>query len=65
MFSFLIEILQYFHFVDYLGLSNYRIMVIALGSSFSWLDFLAYTIGILIVVFLERINNKNTIFVKS
>lgn len=55
-FSYIIEILQYFNFVDKLGLQNNKILAVALGSTFDWKDIIAYTIGIIIVLWLE---NKN------
>lgn len=48
LFSFTIEILQYFQFATVLGLEKYRIVKIVLGSTFDWLDLLAYTIGALL-----------------
>jgi Protein of unknown function (DUF2809) len=44
-FSYTIEFLQYFDFVNKLGLQNHKILAIALGSTFDWKDIIAY-IGI-------------------
>ncbi len=52
--AFTIEFLQYFNFVDVLGIPRRSILGIALGSTFDVLDLLAYTLGILIVWFLDR-----------
>jgi ABC-type Fe3+-siderophore transport system permease subunit len=57
-FSYIIEILQYFNFVNKLGLQNNQILAIALGSTFDWKDIIAYTIGIIVVLWLE--NRTNT-----
>jgi hypothetical protein len=53
-FSYTIEFLQYFDFVKKLGLQNNKILAIALGSTFDWKDIIAYTIGIIIVIWLEN-----------
>lgn len=45
LFAYTIEILQYFDFVEKLGLQDYKIIAIALGSTFDYLDLLAYTLG--------------------
>ncbi|MBW4572928.1 MAG: DUF2809 domain-containing protein [Tolypothrix carrinoi HA7290-LM1] len=58
VFSCIIEILQYFNFVKKLGLQNNKILAVALGSTFDWKDIIAYTIGIIIVLWLE--NRTNT-----
>lgn len=54
LFAFTIEVLQYFHLVDRLGLSNNQIAAIAIGNTFDWKDLLAYTIGMAIVLWLEN-----------
>lgn len=57
-FSYTIEILQYFNFVNKLGLQNNKILAVALGSTFDWKDIIAYTVGIIVVLWLE--NRTNT-----
>jgi hypothetical protein len=59
VFAFVVEILQYFNLVDLLGLQTNRIATIVLGSTFDWLDLLAYTIGISLVACVE--NNRRSI----
>lgn len=49
-FSCTIEILQYFNFVNNLGLQKYKILAVALGSTFDWKDIIAYAIGSIIVL---------------
>ncbi|WP_255513245.1 DUF2809 domain-containing protein [Lutibacter sp. Hel_I_33_5] len=58
IFAFIIEILQYFQFASLLGLENNKIAKIVLGSTFDWLDLLAYSIGALLCFPLD---NKLTI----
>jgi hypothetical protein len=53
LFSYLIEMLQFFNYVKFLGLQNSRFANIILGNSFAWTDILAYTIGIWIVILTE------------
>ncbi|MBD6620195.1 DUF2809 domain-containing protein [Komarekiella sp. 'clone 1'] len=57
-FSCTIEILQYFNFVNILGLQNYKILAIALGSTFDWKDIIAYAIGTIIILLLENKTNR-------
>ena len=54
LFAYTIEILQYFNLVELLGLQNYRLANIVIGNSFAWVDLVAYTVGIAIVVWVER-----------
>jgi DNA integrity scanning protein DisA with diadenylate cyclase activity len=55
IFSYAIEISQYFHLVKLLGLQHSRVALLILGSSFSFNDLWCYTLGILLVLFIERI----------
>jgi hypothetical protein len=55
LFSFLIEILQYFNIVELLGLQQFKIARIIIGTSFSWADIIMYTIGVFIVIAIEKI----------
>ncbi|MBC7774050.1 MAG: DUF2809 domain-containing protein [Phycisphaerae bacterium] len=54
LFSYTIEILQYFHIVNLLGLQDNKIARILIGTSFAWMDLVAYTIGIVIVLIFEK-----------
>lgn len=58
VFSYLIETLQYFHIVNILGLEKSRIACIIIGTSFAWTDILAYTLGILLVLLVEKIRRS-------
>lgn len=54
LFSYLVEIGQYFHLVARLGLAHSRVARLVLGSAFSWADMLAYSLGALLVLAVER-----------
>ena len=53
-FSFTIEFLQYLHIVDKLGLRKSKIASVAIGTLFEWIDLVAYTMGIAVVVIVEK-----------
>ena len=55
VFSFAIETAQYFNIVEKLGLQSNKIVKVVLGNSFAWVDLLAYTLGILAVISMEKI----------
>jgi len=54
-FSYAIEISQYFHLARILGLQHSRLALLMLGNSFSFGDLLCYTLGILLVLIIEKI----------
>lgn len=54
LFSFLVEILQYFKIVEILGLGSHRLARTVIGTSFSWEDFIAYTLGIVMTLGCEH-----------
>ncbi|MBT7828499.1 MAG: DUF2809 domain-containing protein [Bacteroidetes bacterium] len=54
IFSFSIEILQFLNIVEKLGLENSKTAKIVIGTSFNWLDLLAYLIGIGFVLITEK-----------
>lgn len=53
MFSYVIEILQYLNIVERLGLGSNELARTVIGTSFHWYDILAYTLGILTVLWME------------
>jgi hypothetical protein len=55
-FSYLVEALQYFNLVKLLGLEHSRIANIVIGNYFTWVDIIAYTLGIGFTVFIEKVN---------
>ena len=54
LFSYLIETLQYFDFVKWIGLGDNKLANIVIGNYFAWEDMVAYTVGIAIVLLIER-----------
>ena len=59
LFSFIIETMQYFKIVKLLGMQHSKLASTVIGNSFSRIDILAYTVGIIIVFFIEQmVNNK-------
>ena len=63
IFAYTVEILQYFKVVKLLGLQKSKLANIIIGNTFQWGDLVAYTLGILLVIFIEhkvQRNNKNT-----
>jgi hypothetical protein len=54
LFAYVIEVLQYFHFADLIGLQAYPVARIILGTYFAWTDMLMYTLGMLLVWVVER-----------
>jgi Protein of unknown function (DUF2809) len=60
-FACLVEGLQYFQFVDVLGLRPYKLLVVILGTSFDWKDILAYALGTAIVLGCENRRRQHRI----
>lgn len=58
IFSYAVEISQYFHLVTQLGLQRNRLAKILLGTSFSFNDILAYTLGVITVLLIEHFKNS-------
>lgn len=52
--AYTIEILQYFHFIYWLGLGNSGIARAILGTNFQWGDILAYTLGVSLIMGIEQ-----------
>jgi len=65
LFSFLIEFLQYINIVEVLGLGNSSFARTVIGTSFSWTDILAYSLGILSVIVVELIIDSRSHATKS
>ena len=64
-FAYLIEILQYFKIVKLLGLDHLLWARVIIGTHFSWIDMLAYTAGIALVLVLEKIVTRRKILITS
>lgn len=56
LFAYAVETLQYFHVVELLGLGHSKLARVIIGSSFEWMDMLAYTVGIGLVLILEKLS---------
>ena len=54
LFSYLIETLQYFNLVALIGLQHSRLANIVIGNHFEWGDLVAYTLGIITVIGIEK-----------
>ena len=54
LFSYALEVLQFFSIVDRLGLSGNPLAKTVIGYGFEWWDLLAYTLGIATVLVLEQ-----------
>lgn len=58
LFACLIEILQYFDYVKLLGMENNKILSVAMGRTFEWLDFAAYFVGFLLIILFENLYER-------
>lgn len=54
VFAFIVELTQYFHLIDYLGLQRSKVVRAFIGGSFDWKDIIAYVCGIACLLFMER-----------
>ncbi|MBL4649846.1 MAG: DUF2809 domain-containing protein [Aureispira sp.] len=54
IFSFAVEIAQYFKIVELLGLKGNRLAEIVIGTGYSNHDLVAYTLGVMVCYFLDR-----------
>ncbi|RAJ10704.1 uncharacterized protein DUF2809 [Chitinophaga skermanii] len=57
LFAYCIEFLQYVRIVDVLGIKN-RALRIIIGTSFEWGDIVAYTLGVITIVLIEKARAK-------
>ncbi|AEI51153.1 ribosomal maturation YjgA family protein [Runella slithyformis] len=53
LFCYLIEAMQYIHFIQIIGWEKITIARVVMGTYFSWEDMLAYTAGALFILFIE------------
>ena len=58
LFSYFIEMLQYFQLINILGLENNVVVKTVIGYGFEWRDLLAYTLGVLTILAFEKFNYK-------
>ena len=61
LFAYFIEWLQYRNFVKLLGLENSKWANVVLGNRFEWIDMLAYTLGIGVVLISEKAIRKRKV----
>ena len=54
LFAYAVEFAQYLNMLKWLGLESNRFARIVLGSSFEWIDMLAYTLGVVCIVIVEK-----------
>lgn len=59
VFSFAVEIGQYFNMIGLLGLQHSAFARTVIGNSFAWIDLMAYVAGILSVVIIEKVCFKH------
>lgn len=53
--AYAIEIAQYLNLLSWLGWQDNTLAKVVLGSSFEWIDMLAYTLGALAAYYLDRL----------
>jgi hypothetical protein len=58
LFAYLIELLQYLNLVEKLGLRHSKFANIVLGNLFEWIDMIAYTLGAVTVIILEKLKSS-------
>lgn len=58
--AYVTEVSQYFHLLKWLGLQNSKIAALLLGTYFSWTDMLCYTLGIGLVIVIEKLTRYVT-----
>jgi hypothetical protein len=56
-FSYLVETGQYFHLADHLGFTRPSLMRTLIGTYFTWVDMLSYTLGIGLVLGAEGLKH--------
>lgn len=55
LFACLVETLQYFNLIEWLGLEHLSLAKIILGATFDWLDLLAYFLGTIFSLLLDQL----------
>ncbi len=58
LFTCALEVLQYYQIVDRLGLSGNQLAKTVIGYGFSWWDILAYALGVVTILMLEKLFNQ-------
>ncbi|NNU34841.1 DUF2809 domain-containing protein [Mucilaginibacter sp. S1162] len=66
VFAYPVELTQYFHLVNLLGWQNSKTACLLMGTSFSFIDLLTYTLGVLFIIAAEKLlNNEQPLRLKS
>ena len=60
IFAACVEIGQYFDVVGLLGLADNRLLSIALGRTFSWMDLVCYAIGCVVAIGLDVVVRRSS-----
>lgn len=60
LFSYAVECLQYLQVVRWLGLEQSALARTVIGTHFEWIDILAYTLGILLTIWIEKARANST-----
>ncbi|MBB3053977.1 ribosomal maturation YjgA family protein [Mucilaginibacter gotjawali] len=55
LFAYCVEFSQYFHLARVLGLQNSKLAKILMGTSFSFMDMVVYTLGIVLIIVVENL----------
>ena len=58
LFAYMVEISQYFHLINIIGLQNSKAARMIIGTSFSWADMVMYTLGMIMVLIFEMTFNR-------
>ena len=58
IFAFCVEFLQYFKFVEVIGLGDSAIARTVIGTTFVWEDLLAYGVGVCLLLAAEKVVGK-------
>lgn len=59
-FAFAIELAQYAQLVEKLGWQDSKIAAMVMGTSFEWIDVIAYVLGTGVILLLEKIKTPST-----
>lgn len=60
LFAYGVELLQFFQIIDMLGIEN-RVLQIAIGSVFDWLDILSYSVWGIILFIITKLQWKQNL----
>lgn len=61
LFAYLVEFGQYIKLIEIFNLQDNKLARVIIGTSFSWIDMLCYTIGAIICIVIDRKKIRKTI----